>query len=96
MCIAQCLAQRFLAPRHGKQMDVIRHQAISPNGQPSFSGVLFQEAQIRRAIRINLEYIRPAVSPLYDVMGKTRDHYACNTAHGEEIHEARRDNQINP
>jgi hypothetical protein len=64
---------------------MVRHQAVCPDGEPSFVGIPLQEAKVRLTVPIRLEDIGPTVPALRYMMRKTWHNYAGYTTHWRRI-----------
>ena len=66
---AHRLRHRGLALRHGDEVNVIRHQAISPNRQTLPLTVVSEQVQIQDVVSILKEDLLPSVPALCNVIG---------------------------
>ena len=62
-------------------MNVVRHQAVSPNPQEVLFAMLPQQPQVELAIRIGEEDILLVIAPLRYVVRQTRNNDSCNARH---------------
>jgi len=73
MSLAESSPQPVLRLRHGNQVNVIGHQAIGPNLDPSLSAPVSHQFQISRIVFIAEERLLPTISSLRYVMRQTRN-----------------------
>ncbi len=62
-------------------MHMIRHQAVSPEGDAFLFSVFLEQAKIIRIVIVAEKYLLPSVSALDDMMGDAGDDDAGDTGH---------------
>jgi len=65
--------ERVLRLRHGDQMNVIGHQAIGPDRNPTLSTPLDHQLDIGRVVLVEEKRLLPTIPTLGYVMRQTRN-----------------------
>lgn len=63
------------------QMEGIRHQAVTPEGEGVLLGVGGEQVQENGAVVIGIEHVGPASAPLRNVVGQTGDDNSLASRH---------------
>jgi hypothetical protein len=79
--VTQRAAQRTFPVRYHDQVRVVRHQAVSEDGQSLLFRVLLQESEIHQAVVVGLEYHATAVAALRDVVRRLQHLYSRQSCH---------------
>jgi hypothetical protein len=78
---ADRLGKTFPLARHGDQMDVIRHQAISPELEIASGDVFSEYIEVGGFVMLREEGPLLPISPLDDMMRELRDHDSREPCH---------------
>ena len=74
MSIRKGLSQAVLVGRHGDEVDVIGHEAVTPNFRLGLNGCLAEQIDVEFVVAILKEDPTAPVSTLGDVMGVSGDY----------------------
>ena len=77
--------QSVLAPRDDDDMDMVGHQAISPNLRAGPSGGICEQIGVEDIVAILEERLLPAVAALGHVVRVAGRHEAGKASHGADV-----------
>jgi hypothetical protein len=82
MRLAERPAQRLRAIGDEDEMDVVRHQAIGPDGDALLAALARQEVAIEFVVLVGEKHPLAPIAALRHMMGKARDNKAGDAGHG--------------
>ena len=74
--------------RHEDQMDVVGHQALCPDGNPTGTAMPAQQLDIKSVVVVTEEHRLAPIAALGDVMRHVRDDRASKLCHGDTLAQA--------
>ena len=77
-------AKAVLALGDGHQMDMVGHQAISPQLDAAPPAPLAHQIEVGAVVVVGEEGLLAPVSPLSDVVWVAGSHDSCNACHGSQ------------
>ena len=94
--LAECRAQPVHVARHGKDVNVIGHQAIGPDFGPRFLGGGGKQRDVMRIVVVFEEHALTVIAPLRDMVWNTGQDNARKAGHENRVSEIKAISILSP
>jgi len=90
VCLADPPPQPVLVLGHGDQVNVVGHQAVSPDGHSALFTPLRHQIDVRLIVLLREERLLPPIPPLRHVMRVAGNNNSCQSSHAISLAETAR------